>query len=73
MSLDRWIGCVGRGSGAGFGVMGQVGYSVEIGGFLLVILWWFFGFGTLGVGYLMVGLEFWVLWFFFFFPVVTGA
>ena len=41
MGLDRWIGCVGRGSGGGVGldrwVVGQVGCGVEIGGFLLVI------------------------------------
>ena len=37
MGLDRWIGYVGRGSVGGFGLIGQVGCSVEIGGFLLVI------------------------------------
>ena len=40
MGLDRWIDCVGHGLGGGFGVVGQVGCSVEIGGFLLVFLWW---------------------------------
>ena len=86
IGLDRWIDCVGHGLGGGFGVVGQVGCSVEIDGFLLVFLWWwvwsyvrlFWVLVVCGRCLVVFGVVAWLLFlgfmvYFFSFSVVTGA